>query len=258
MDISTKKALYEHAPDGFRLGPHTFAMMITGSVAYGTETPDSDLDYFGVVVPPMERTLGPREWTHWEGEIRPGLDTKFMDLRKFVRLAVAGNPNVVELLFLPPECVVRLSPVVEGLWEARNAFLSVHVYRRFIGYARGQFDKMTAGAVQGYMGHKRKEIVQAMGYDTKDASHLARLLFKARELAVLGTLTPRLLGLERTVVREIKQGQWSLEQVKSWATEYDAETEALMAGSDMLPAEPDLPCIEAQLVRAFRMAWEIR
>ena len=47
---------------------------------------------------------------------------------------------------------------------------------------------MERNACKGYMGEKRKRLVEKFGYDTKNASHLIRLLRMGMEFLVDGEL----------------------------------------------------------------------
>jgi hypothetical protein len=74
---------------------------------------------------------------------------------------------------------------------------------------------MTNFKFEGYMGEKRKKLVEKFSYDCKKASHLIRLLKMGIEFLTEGTLyveredAPQLIS--------IKNGEWTLEQVKSEA-----------------------------------------
>ena len=93
---------------------------------------------------------------------------------------------------------------------------------------------------QGYMGAKRKALVDKFGYDTKNASHLIRLLRMGIEF-----LTDGVLYVERHDARqllEIKRGEWTLEQVKTEADRlFKLADEAYIKSS--LPKEVDRDAI---------------
>ena len=62
------------------------------------------------------------------------------------------------------------------------------VHRSFNGYAVAQMRKMESGVYKGYMGDKRRSLVERFGYDTKNASHLIRLLRQGAEFLRDGEL----------------------------------------------------------------------
>jgi hypothetical protein len=132
----------------------------------------------------------------------------------------------------------------EELLAIRDAFSSKQVYHSFVGYANSQLHRMTHLAFEGYLGQKRKSLVQKYGYDCKNAAHLVRLLRMGIEF-----LTEGILHVERrndaAQLLEIKHGQWSLEAVKEEAARLFALCEEAYNHSP-LPALPDKERINAQ------------
>jgi predicted nucleotidyltransferase len=112
---------------------------VHGSRAYGLERPDSDLDLKGVIV-------GPASWYHGflggEEQLELSADHVWFELRKFVRLAAAANPTVLELLFTEPSDHRTLTPAGRRLLAARDEFLSLKVAETFNGYALGQLKRI--------------------------------------------------------------------------------------------------------------------
>jgi predicted nucleotidyltransferase len=100
-----------------------------------------------------------------------------------------------------------------------------------------KFRKLHTQYFSGYMGEKRKKMVREFGYDVKNASHLIRLLRMGKEFLETGVLR-----VHRTEDAEeligIKQGRWTLEEVKREANRLFAE---VRTQEDLctLPEEPD-------------------
>jgi hypothetical protein len=88
----------------------------------------------------------------------------------------------------------------------------------------------------GYMGKKRRELVMRVGYDSKNAAHLIRLLRMGIEFLTEGTMyVERADGPE---LLEIKRGAWPLEKVKAEAERlFQLAQEAYVRST--LPPEPD-------------------
>lgn len=194
-----------------------------GSVAHGLYTGDDtdstfdDIDTMAVHIPPIEHYLGFYNFGHRNNctvEIdEPPLDTVVYELRKFVRLLMNSNPNVISLLWLEEHDYIKVSDLGMILLSFRNDFLSKRIYKSFGGYAHGQARKMTSGACQGYMGEKRKALVEKFGFDTKNASHLIRLLTMGIEiLEGKGVLVKR--TKDRQKLMDIKKGLWTLKEVQ--------------------------------------------
>ena len=96
------------------------------------------------------------------------------------------------------------------------------------------------------MGKKRRELVMRVGYDSKNAAHLIRLLRMGIEFLTEGTMyVERADGPE---LLEIKRGAWPLEKVKAEAERlFQLAQEAYVRSS--LPAEPDRNCAEKLCVK---------
>jgi hypothetical protein len=65
----------------------------------------------------------------------------------------------------------------------------------------------------GYLGDKRKQLVLKHGFDCKNSSHLIRLLRMCEEFLRTGQMTVY-RELDRDELLAIKQGEWTLEEVK--------------------------------------------
>jgi len=63
------------------------------------------------------------------------------EIRRFLELVSTGNPNVLELLFLPEKCILETSLKYEYLRKNRNIFLTKVCYFTYSGYAKTQLQK---------------------------------------------------------------------------------------------------------------------
>jgi len=224
-----------------------------GSVAHGMYVPDSDplsiddKDLMGVYIGPIEQYYGLKAlWKPkpWEKMLREW-DVVCYELRQYVYLLLKSNPNVMALLWLDPKHYTVITSAGQQLIDNRHLFASKHAYRSFTGYAHGQLHKMTHHAFEGYMGEKRKRLVEQFGYDTKNAAHLIRLLRMGIEFLTDGALYVERHDAQQLL--EIKRGEWSLEQVKTEATRLFAQTEEAYMHS-ALPETPDAIQAEQLLV----------
>lgn len=100
-----------------------------------------------------------------------------------------------------------------------------------------RFRKLHREHFSGYMGEKRKAMVRKYQYDVKNAAHLIRLLRMGSEFLRTGHLQVyRIQDAEE--LKAIKQGAWSLEQVKNEAELLFQGIEAARQASP-LPPRPD-------------------
>ena len=112
---------------------------IVGSQAYGTALPHSDEDIKGIYVVPesMHLTLDPlpSQVSDDKG------DTVYYSIARFLELALTANPNIIELLFMPEECIRKRSPGYDLLEQHRSIFITKQAYESHVGYAHAQIKK---------------------------------------------------------------------------------------------------------------------
>jgi predicted nucleotidyltransferase len=111
--------------------------VLAGSRAYGLAGPHSDEDSRGVCIPPKEALLGLQTFEQFQDDKG---DHVVFSLPKFVRLALEGNPNLIETLFT--EDVLFVSQLGERLLAQRQIFLSRRVAERFGHYALSQLRRL--------------------------------------------------------------------------------------------------------------------
>jgi predicted nucleotidyltransferase len=115
--------------------------VIAGSQVYGLDTPQSDLDVRGVCIPPRRYLLGLSRFEQWEHQDEKG-DTVIYALTKFVQLALACNPNIIELLYTDPHHVLFANEYGWRLVAHRHLFLSKQARHTFAGYAISQLRRI--------------------------------------------------------------------------------------------------------------------
>jgi uncharacterized protein len=236
---------------------HWVVLAHVGSDAHGTKLEVAtggfdDTDYMGVVVPDDRNILGLGNWDCWvHGPDEEGLDVTVYSLKKFVGLLLKQNPNVLGMLWMRPEDYVMQSDSFSRLFAIRKAFCSKQAYTTFNGYATSQLYKMTHNQHKGYMGAKRKELVDKFGYDTKNAAHLIRLLRMGIEFLSTGELRVHRGGLDAQELMSIKRGAWTLDKVKEYATDLFADAEIALKRCPF-PEQPDYETAEQYLIEVHR------
>ncbi len=110
---------------------------MVGSRAYGTSLPSSDEDFKGVYIQHPDDLLSFR----YKPQYDLGKDEVYYEVRRFIELLQSANPTVLELLFMPEECILETSPEFELLVKHRNRFLTRKCLRSFGGYAHQQIQK---------------------------------------------------------------------------------------------------------------------
>jgi predicted nucleotidyltransferase len=169
-----------------------------GSNAYGVATNDSDLDVYGFCIPPKTVVF-----PHLNGEIdgfgkqKPRFaqwqqhhiddpdsgkeyDFSVYSIVKFFHLCMENNPNMLDALFVPRNCIIHSTKIAEIVRENRQLFLHKGSYHKLKGYAYAQLHKMKEKNPIG----KRVETVEKFGYDVKYAYHLVRLIGQCEQILV--------------------------------------------------------------------------
>ncbi len=122
------------------LQANTVFLTVHGSHAYGTSTPESDLDIRGCVVPPREYNLG--FLNNFEQATQKDPDFVIFAAQKFVSLAADNNPNVLELLFVPEHCHIQVSPEFRPILENRGLFPTKRSRHSLSGFAMSQLRRI--------------------------------------------------------------------------------------------------------------------
>ena len=111
---------------------------ISGSHAYGTNIPESDVDTRGIFMQPLEDAL---KYGYVEQVSDETNDTTFYELGRFIHLLTQNNPNIVELLSVPKDCIIYRDPIFDMIESNKEKFLTKKVRWTFAGYAIDQIQK---------------------------------------------------------------------------------------------------------------------
>ena len=220
--------------------------MYRGSIAHGTFVPNSnpgsidDKDVLGIAMPPSRYFWGLKKFEQFE-KFEGEWDVLIYDFKKAVNLLMKNNPNILALLWTPEKHILKSTPSYQKLRDNRHIFASKLVYKTYCGYGHDQLKKMENMAYNGYMGEKRKGLVDKFGYDVKNAQHLIRLLRQGIEFLKTGELV-----VERPDANELKQiklGQWKIEKVKAEAVKLFEQIDDALEHST-LPDEVDKDAVD--------------
>ena len=112
---------------------------VAGSRAYGTQVPGSDEDVRGIYMVPSGAYLPIDQEPVQLSDDRN--NTVYYSLRRCIELLAEANPNILELLFSPQDCVQIVSKEMEQLIFARSIFVTRQCGDTHIGYAMSQIKK---------------------------------------------------------------------------------------------------------------------
>lgn len=229
---------------------YTILQGVVGSTVHGLHVgATDDRDEMGICVEPWQHYFGLRprfeqivRRTQPEG-VRSGpgdLDLVIYSLAKWTKLATAGNPTILTLLFLPERFILIDSPTGKALRELAPLFITPNIFDRYLGYMRQQRHRLTNKVKM----PNRAELVAQYGYDTKYAGHLLRLGYQGIELAETGRLTLPMLDPVRQHIVDVRTGKFT-------------EADVLLEAQDLehkllrLKATTTLPPLDTARIEAF-------
>jgi predicted nucleotidyltransferase len=250
----------------------TILVTLGGSRAYGTETEGSDVDFKGVFIgtrasylsiascPDTLTDLKDTEdkWTdHYAQFLSPELQLKeregtSYELRKFCKLALQCNPNILDTLFCDENDVVYAHAYGSMIRRARQYFLSKTALNSFQGYAMSQLH-----LVEGLLRNPEEGPRLLTHCDTAEASrnrgkmtterinkhaaHVVRLLQSFEELLLTGTYNVK--RSNRDELLAIRAGNWKMEWLREFIEEQKAKLPALQ-DKCILPPEPNIKVVQ--------------
>jgi hypothetical protein len=236
-----------------------------GSGVHGTAIEGhDDRDEMGICIEPPEYVIGLRRFEQYIYRTQPeghrsgpgDLDLTVYSLRKWMRLALQGNPTVLLPLFVPDDEIVAITAAGHSLRSHAGMILSRQAGHRFAGYLEAQR--------QGLLSHDgkgrdvtRRELVDAYGFDTKYCAHMVRLGLQGVELLESGRITLPVPEPHRTWLRELRTGGHTMQEALDLTAALEARLHVLVAGvTSPLPDRPDYAAADRWLIRAYLSAWE--
>ncbi|MDA0564120.1 nucleotidyltransferase domain-containing protein [Streptomonospora sp. S1-112] len=218
-----------------------------------------DRDEMGVCVEPPEYVIGPRSFEQYvhrtrpEGErSRPGdLDLTVYSLRKWLRLALEGNPTVLLPLFAPEHELVAVTGLGRELRASADRVVSRRAGQRALGYLTAQRDQLL-----GRRGGRtnRPELAEVHGFDTKYAYHMVRLGVQGVELMETGRVTLPMPEPWGSWLRALRRGAHTRDEALAVTADLEERLRTL-AATGPLPPEPDTAWAESWLVDAYQRTW---
>ncbi len=223
---------------------------LTGSVAYGCSSDTSDMDIVGFCIPPKNIIFPhldgyiegfgkkPNRFEVWQEHHvlaeEKEYDFSIYSIIKFMQLCMEGNPNMIDVLFLPQRCILYTNQIGQMIREARHSFLHKGCFPKFKGYIYAQRHRMDSTPNE-KRSPKRLELIEKYGFDTKFAYHIPRLLLEVEQILIEGDLD---LERNREMLKSIRRGEWKKEDIIQWCQEKEKGLEKAYENSK-LPYGPN-------------------
>ena len=234
--------------------PHnTCYLAIVGSESYGANLPGtSDQDIQGFCIPPKDNVF-----PHLQGEI-PGFGSqiqRFNDWQehhvkdpdrviefdfavygivRFFHLAMENNPNILDIIAVPANCIKHITPVGQLVRDNRRMFYHAGCFHKFRGYAAAQMAKLDGGSNRS--NPKRAESIAKFGFDPKFLMHVVRLALECEQILLTGDLD---LKRDSQFLLSVRQGEMSLEDGKKWWASKERDLETAYSNCKAVPMVPD-------------------
>ena len=247
------------------LSDNTHYLCCTGSSAYGCSENNSDIDVYGFCIPPKNiifphmdgyiKGFGvqPTTFDVWQEHhikdigAKKQYDFSVYSIIKFFQLCMDNNPNMLDSLFVPQNCIIHCTQLANTVRENRRIFLHKGCWAKFKGYAYSQLHKMDIKNPE--VGSKRYETINKYGYDLKFAYHVIRLLDEVEQILTTGDLN---LQRAKEILKSIRRGEWSEEKMKNYFDEKEATLEDIYRKSE-LPLKPNEQKIKDLLLECLEM-----
>lgn len=158
-----KSEEYDFLRDDIHLGKNIILLVLSGSIASGTDDVNSDIDIRGVTLDIPQDLIGRGsikdngKSRKFEQYVEPVTDTVIYSLSKFIELALAGNPNILEIFGVKEEHIIYINDKGKLLMNNRKCFYSKAVVQTFAGYADSQLRKLENALARDRVPQARKE-----------------------------------------------------------------------------------------------------
>lgn len=234
-------------------------LVLAGSRLYGIDTAESDYDYVGALVEPIEYRVGLDNYSQGSNAQHGFEQHTFKEdnyegtvysVWKLASMFAEGNPTSL--------CTLFATPLVDQYGICTDEFRKMVVSQksgyRFLKYMEAQRKSMLA---QRSKGITRTALIEAHGYDTKFAGNLIRLGFQGIEFLKYGTITLPMSSAEREVVRHVRAGEWSEASVLIFAEDLQRRMVVALERCS-LPDEADWKAVSDWLVGTYEAHWRLR
>lgn len=209
---------------------------ITGSTSYGLDLEASDLDVKGIYFQSIdsilsELNIGTATPCKYKNQIGNGVkignkikeDIVFYEFGRILELLEDNNPNCLELLSTPDECVIWKHPLWDNIVKELkdNGILTKKCYHTFYSYANQQIKKATGlnKKINNPIEQKRKTPIDFCHvlFDDDSTMELRSFLEKNK-------LDQRMCGLSKiSHMRDLYSVYYDIESSKSFSKFEDSE-----------------------------------
>lgn len=247
----------------------TILRVPAGSTLHGLNVPGTDdSDEIGVCVEDLDAAIGFSEFEQYiyrtaaerdgrqDAPSQAGdLDLTIFSLRKFLRLAMQGNPQILQCLFVPSGLCVLQTALGAQLQELAPMIVSRRAGARYLGYLEAQRQRLLGE--RGQKKTNRPDLEAKHGYDTKYAMHILRLGFQGVELMTTGRLTLPMPSPDVDFVYAVRKGEVPIQDALTRAGELERQIKDLLHDAP-IQAEPAGHVVQTWMLHVYLHKWKAR
>jgi hypothetical protein len=240
----------------------TILEAVVGSTVHGTNVKDGleDLDLMAVVIEDQKTFAGFNATDTWTARTKPmGVRSEAGDvdwvgygLRKYLNLALKGNPSILLALFAPMTACRVMTREGGELRLLAPDIVSKAAYMPFRGYMRQQHERLLG--LRGQRNVTRPELVDAYGYDTKYAAHVVRLGLQGEELLLTGRISLPMRDADRELCIKVRTGGFSLAEASAQIIDAERRLDAAFSASP-LSERPNAEKVERWMLSTYLAHW---
>lgn len=259
---------------------NTVYEVVNGSVAYGANLSDkSDYDIYAVYIP-LKNQLFPHvagllygydKYPELQTVQQHGIkvdneefDITLYPITTYFRLCAENNPNMLDSLFIPFDCVRKATQHIGmRIRENNNLFLSKQCYRKYVGYAYSQLGKIKVISASSdnkslldYYKNRQsvtssRSELQEYKIDWKFAYHTVRLMLECEYILENNDLN---LRANSALLKHVRQGGWTLQELIEWFADKESFLSKLYNKSELQP-EPNYTAIRNLLLECIESVY---
>lgn len=244
----------------------------SGSISYGVDTPDSDIDLIGFYIPPREYIYQTGIYNFDKPNIAEvytvhhiryngkSYDITIYPITNLFKLALDGNPSILDFLLSSSKYIVYENDVGANIWNNACKFLSKKCVSKFLGFATSELNS-TERVLKTYQDYivcnapsflkniptSRLHLYEKYGYDTKNTGHIVRMMASLDDILTREHYCPSNYATE---VLEVRNGKYTFEEIKKTFLKVK-ETIPELEKNSKLQDEPDREKIRKLLVNSI-------
>lgn len=236
----------------------------SGSIAYGLNNENSDIDIRGIYVADPLRIRTPFYKDELVDKVKPYIknnelivpteeDTKYFELNKYIGLLINSNPNAIESLYVDEKHIVKQTLGYQILRCCRRELLTRNIGYSFTGYAVKELKEMYKALLNSKAMSEENKILYVNGYKVKSAICIIRLLKYCIQLLIEGNL---ILDMSNDKdIKNLREGKWSLDRLTKWVTDTDNLIREELIHNSKLPKTTDIDNVAKMIIRIQDIVW---